>query len=145
MKRNDERKFYILSTVTIIAILTVIIIFLAGIFAAGIMIVFNTIKKQPQKVIEAEVEEEEVESDTKVTISIDEWIGWKTLIDANGGLITAPDSNSLIKGDVQGAGYTVNQYAFLQSKFKDEGIGNRHSDMLPKRGPSDRICSTNVP
>lgn len=75
-----------------------------------------------------------------VRISIDEWIGWQSLLDANGGLKTAPDSinarngiyveyvvmndattssAALISGDLQGAGYTVNRYAFLQSKFDE--------------------------
>ena len=78
-----------------------------------------------------------------VKISIDEWIGYQNLLDANGGLTTAPDSinakngisieyvimndasassNALISGELQGAGYTVNRYAFLQSKFNDAGI-----------------------
>ena len=74
----------------------------------------------------------------KVKISIDEWIGYQNLLDANGGLVTTPDSlnakhgiyveyvvmnnatdssNALISGEIVGAGYTVNRYAFLQSKF----------------------------
>ncbi len=78
-----------------------------------------------------------------VKISIDEWIGYQSLLDANGGLTTAPDSinakngisieyvvmndasassNALISGELQGAGYTVNRYAFLQSKFDDAGL-----------------------
>ncbi len=75
-----------------------------------------------------------------VRISIDEWIGWQSLLDANGGLRTAPDSinarnginveyvvmndattssAALISGELQGAGYTVNRYAFLQAKFDE--------------------------
>ena len=78
-----------------------------------------------------------------VKISIDEWIGWQSLLDANGGLTTAPDSenakrgisveyvvmndasassNALISGELQGAGYTVNRYAFLQSKFDEAKV-----------------------
>ncbi len=78
-----------------------------------------------------------------VKISIDEWIGWQSLLDANGGLTTAPgsendkrgisveyvvmndataSSNALISGELQGAGYTVNRYAFLQSKFDKAGV-----------------------
>lgn len=78
-----------------------------------------------------------------VRISIDEWIGYKSLLDANGGLTTAPgsifdklglnvefvimndytaSSTSLISGDLAGAGYTVNRYAFLQSKFNNAGV-----------------------
>ncbi len=78
-----------------------------------------------------------------VRISIDEWIGWQSLLDANGGLKTAPDSinarnginveyvvmndastssAALITGELQGAGYTVNRYAFLQSKFDQANV-----------------------
>lgn len=79
----------------------------------------------------------------EINISIDEWIGWKSIIDANGGLKTAKgsiydklgikvnisvindanqSSNALIKGSIDGAGYTVNRYAFLQPKFKENNV-----------------------
>lgn len=78
-----------------------------------------------------------------VRISLDEWIGWKPLIYANGGLTTSKDSinarnginveyvvmndagtssNALISGELQGAGYTINRMAFLQSKFDEAGL-----------------------
>lgn len=81
-------------------------------------------------------------SDT-INLSLDEWIGWKSIIDANGGLTTQPDSiydklgikvtinvindatqssNALIKGDLNGAGYTINRMAFLSKKFTDSGV-----------------------
>ena len=65
---------------------------------------------------------------------------WKSIIDANGGLTTQPDSiygklginvnlkvindatqssNALIKGDLNAAGYTINRTAFLSKKFKE--------------------------
>src|SRR5690606_18675263 len=76
-------------------------------------------------------------------ISLDEWIGWKSVIDANGGLKTqngsifdqlglevelhiindaTQSSNALIKGEIDGAGYTVNRYAFLYPKFTENGV-----------------------
>lgn len=82
-------------------------------------------------------------AENPVKISIDEWIGWQSLLDANGGLVTAPDSlnakngvyveyvvmndasassAALISGELQGAGYTVNRYAFLQEKFDQAGL-----------------------
>ena len=82
-------------------------------------------------------------SSEKVRISLDEWIGWKPLIYANGGLMTTADSinarngisveyvvmndatvssSSLISNELQGAGYTVNRYAFLQNKFDEAGV-----------------------
>lgn len=78
-----------------------------------------------------------------VKISIDEWVGWQSLLDANGGLTTAPESinakngisieyvvmndastssAALISGELNGAGYTVNRYAFLQEKFDEAGV-----------------------
>lgn len=80
---------------------------------------------------------------SKIAITLDEWIGWKSLLDANGGLTTksgsiydkmglnvefiisndaVASSNMLIKGDTEGAGYTVNRYAFLNQKFKDSNV-----------------------
>ncbi len=79
----------------------------------------------------------------KIIITLDEWIGWKSLLDANGGLTTksgsiydkmglnvefiisndaTASSNMLIKGDSVGSGYTVNRYAFLNQKFKDSKV-----------------------
>lgn len=84
--------------------------------------------------------------DTKnstINLSLDEWIGWKPIIDANGGLTTQKDSiydelginvnikvandaaqtsNALIKGSLNGAGYTINRTAFLSKKIKDSGL-----------------------
>lgn len=81
-------------------------------------------------------------SDT-INISLDEWIGWKSLLDANGGLETqsgsiydkmglkikfnvisdaTQSSNALIKGDLQAAGYTINRYSFLYPKFTDAKV-----------------------
>ena len=79
----------------------------------------------------------------EVVISLDEWIGWKPLLYANGGLTTTADSINarngirvryvvmndantssagLISGELQGAGYTINRYAFLQEKFDAAGV-----------------------
>lgn len=82
-------------------------------------------------------------SDGVINVSLDEWIGWKSVIDANGGLETTKgsiydelglkvkihiindanqSSNALIKGDIDGAGYTINRYAFLYPKFIDNKV-----------------------
>lgn len=82
--------------------------------------------------------------DTKtINLSLDEWIGWKPIIDANGGLTTQADSiygklgikvnisiindatqssNAIISKKLDAAGYTINRTAFLSSKFKTAGI-----------------------
>lgn len=78
-----------------------------------------------------------------VRISLDEFIGWKSLIYANGGLVTTADSinakngikvqyiiendasvssDKFISGDLQGAGYTINRLSYLQSKFDEAGV-----------------------
>lgn len=78
-----------------------------------------------------------------INISLDEWIGWKSIIDANGGLSTAKgsiydnlgiklnisiindatqSSNALISGNLDAAGYTINRTAFLSNKFKNAGV-----------------------
>lgn len=80
--------------------------------------------------------------DKAINLSLDEWIGWKPIIDANGGLTTQPgsiyddlgvtvnisvindatqSSNALIKGSLDAAGYTINRTAFLSQKFKEAG------------------------
>lgn len=82
-------------------------------------------------------------NDTTINLSLDEWIGWKPIIDANQGLTTQPgsifdqlgikvnihvindaeaSSNALIKGDLNAAGYTLNRTAFLSGKFADAGL-----------------------
>lgn len=82
-------------------------------------------------------------SNQTIKLSLDEWIGWKSVIDANGGLTTQPgsiydnlginveinvvndatqSSNALIKGDLIAAGYTINRTAFLSNKFKEAGL-----------------------
>lgn len=77
-----------------------------------------------------------------INLSLDEWIGWKSIIDANGGLSTKEgsiydklginvnisiindanqSSNALISGKLDAAGYTINRTAFLSNKFKEAG------------------------
>lgn len=82
-------------------------------------------------------------SEDTINLSLDEWVGWKSIIDANGGLSTAKgsiydklgikvnisiindatqSSNALISGSLDAAGYTINRTAFLSQKFKDSGV-----------------------
>ena len=83
------------------------------------------------------------ENEETINLSLDEWIGWKSIIDANGGLSTkkgsiydklgidvnisiindaTQSSNALISRQVDAAGYTINRTAFLSKKFKDAGL-----------------------
>lgn len=80
------------------------------------------------------------ESDNVLNLSIDEWVGYKSIVDANGGLNTQPgsiydqlgikvnisiindatqSSNALIAKDIDAAGYTINRVSFLSKKFTD--------------------------
>jgi NitT/TauT family transport system substrate-binding protein len=82
-------------------------------------------------------------SEDTINLSVDEWIGYKSILDANGGLTTQPgsiydnlgvsvnisvindatqSSSALISGDLDAAGYTVNRTAFLQNKFATAGV-----------------------
>lgn len=97
----------------------------------------STEKPEPSK------KSEESKQENEINLSLDEWIGWKSIIDANKGLTTQPgsiydnlgikvnihvindatqSSNALIKGDLDAAGYTINRTAFLSEKFKTAGI-----------------------
>ena len=83
------------------------------------------------------------DNDTTINISLDEWIGWKPIIDANNGLSTADgsiydelgikvnisiindatqSSNALISGNLDAVGYTINRTAFLSQKFKEANV-----------------------
>lgn len=78
-----------------------------------------------------------------INLSLDEWIGWKPIIDANGGLSTqegsiyddlgikvnisiindgTQSSNALISKKLDAAGYTINRVAFLSDKFKNANL-----------------------
>lgn len=80
-----------------------------------------------------------IKNDDAIDISLDEFVGWSPIFLANGGLTTQEgsiydqlglkvnihvindadqSSNALIKGSLDGAGYTVNRTAFLSNKFK---------------------------
>lgn len=132
----------------ILGILVVLLI-IGGLFATGFgQKAINFAKKDVGSVFSKNDSSDEMyakageikKEDGTINISLDEWVGWKSIIDANGGLRTAKDSiydklgiklnisvindatqssNALIKGDLDGAGYTVNRYSFLYSKFKE--------------------------
>lgn len=75
--------------------------------------------------------------DATINLSLDEFIGWKSIIDAealgyyddegidvNINVINdaTQSSNALIKGDLNAAGYTINRTAFLSNKFSEAGV-----------------------
>ena len=130
----------------------VIFLVLIALLSGGVFALFKTgVIKMPDNkktVISQNTKKDKATNTSKPTsngsmemsISLDEWIGWKSIIDANGGLTTQPgsiydelglklnisiindgdqSSTAVIKGDLDGAGYTVNRYAFLLNKFKE--------------------------
>ncbi len=123
--KNSNRKH--LAEMMVHAVLVIAIVF-AGVFAIDLI----KGKDEPKEYINNSI--------PKVRISFDEFAGWNGLLYANGGLTTkegsinakngiyveyvimnnANDSSAaLINGDIVGAGYTVNRYSFLQSKFDE--------------------------
>lgn len=75
--------------------------------------------------------------DATINLSLDEWIGWATIlqaeangyyeaegIDVNINVVNdaTQSSNALIKGDLNAAGYTINRTAFLSNKFTEAGV-----------------------
>lgn len=145
----------------------VVFVVIAAILTAGVLAAAKfmpeeivkevSAKKDPVQspgVVYAENNKAETKADTKkpnqtteqsnvINLSLDEWIGWKPIIDANQGLTTQPgsifdklgvkvnihiindadaSSNALIKGDLNAAGYTLNRTAFLSGKFEDAGL-----------------------
>jgi len=123
-------------------IIIIFVLILVGMF--GVSVILNKVDKNDTEPTTTEPKASSTVSATKdVIISLDEWIGWKPLIYANGGLTTTSDSinarngikvkfvvvndanvssESLIANEIQGAGYTVNRYAFLQKKFDDAKV-----------------------
>lgn len=85
-----------------------------------------------------------VAEDVTINLSLDEWVGWETILFANGGEFETTkgsiydelginvkihiindaeaSSNALIKGDLNAAGYTLNRTAFLSNKFTNAGL-----------------------
>jgi NitT/TauT family transport system substrate-binding protein len=143
------KRFKLKKSAKIAFILIAILAIVGGLFATGFgQKVLNFAKKDVSSVFNKNDSTDDMykkageikKEDGTINISLDEWVGWKSIIDANGGLHTAKDSiydklgvklnisvindatqssDALIKGDLDGAGYTVNRYAFLYNKFQE--------------------------
>lgn len=110
-------------------------------------LIYNSFKEikynGPVGTIVNDVSELKPNDNNAVRITLDEWIGFESMIKANGGLETTPDSfygkkglniefvitndadvssMALVKGETVGAGYTVNRFAFLENKFKESNV-----------------------
>ncbi len=140
----------------LISLILAIVVVVGVVFGLKSGLIKNDIKdKKTNKEVNAVLNDTETSDDpdtvmttdkksaSTINVSLDEWIGWKSIIDANGGLTTqkgsiydqlgidvnisvindaTQSSNALIKGDLDAAGYTVNRTAFLSTKFKKAGI-----------------------
>lgn len=143
------RRFRLTVASKILIVLVVIAALVGGIFGATKAGFIKTSKKSDKVTVAVNADEDgnvintQKESNDTINLSLDEWIGWKEIIDANGGLSTQPgsiydklgikvnisvindatqSSNALIKGSLDAAGYTINRTAFLSTKFKEAGV-----------------------
>ena len=149
----STKRFKLTKAAKILIFVLIVAIIGGGVFA-GIKTGFvktDKIKDITGKKTEATVEADEdgnvintsKDDEKTINLSLDEWIGWKPIIDAAGGLSTQPgsiydklgikvnisiindatqSSNALISGSLDAAGYTINRTAFLSKKFADAGV-----------------------
>lgn len=144
----STKRFRLTKTAKIMIFIVIIALLGGGVFLGlktGIVKTSNNTNNETEinntsKNSTATVKNDTETDDATINISLDEWIGWKSIIDANGGLTTQPNSifgklgidvnihiindatqssNALIKGDLNAAGYTINRTAFLSNKFVD--------------------------
>lgn len=138
------RRFRLTKAAKILLLLILAVLVGGGIFA-GLKTGFIKSSKPIQGAITAKKDDNKkpvantkpaAVTDKTINLSLDEWIGWKSIIDAeytgiydrlgidvNINIINdaTQSSNALIKGDLNAAGYTVNRTAFLSQKFADAG------------------------
>lgn len=141
---RKAKRFKLTKAAKVLILLVVVAAIGGGVFAG-----LKTGVVKPDKELAALMDDDgnvintEKASEDTINLSLDEWIGWKSIIDANGGLSTAEgslyddlginvnisiindatqSSNALISGNLDAAGYTINRTAFLSQKFKDAGV-----------------------
>ena len=141
---RKAKRFKLTKAAKVLILLVVVALIGGGVFAG-----LKTGVVKPDEELAALMDDDgnvintEKTSEDTINLSLDEWIGWKSIIDANGGLSTAEgsvyddlginvnisiindatqSSNALISGNLDAAGYTINRTAFLSQKFKDAGV-----------------------
>lgn len=137
------KRFRLTKVAKILIVVLVVALIGGGVFA-GLKTGLVTSKNKTIAKVKADKEGNviniEKTDDKTINLSLDEWIGWKPIIDANGGLSTkegsiydklgvsvnisiindaTQSSNALISGKLDAAGYTINRTAFLSQKFKE--------------------------
>lgn len=153
------KRFRLTKTAKIMIFVLIIALLGGGVFAGLKTGLVKTNSKSDQKVetssnsVDSNVDtsNKEITTNTNsksettnvINLSLDEWVGYATILQANGGLTTQPgsiydqlgikvniniindatqSSNALIKGELDGAGYTINRLAFLSSKFSGANV-----------------------
>lgn len=134
------KRFKLTKGAKILAVVLAVVLIIGGV-AVGLKtgVVKNDIKVDADGNV---INTNKSSADT-INLSLDEWIGWKSIIDANGGLSTekgsiydklgikvnisiindaTQSSNALVSGKLDAAGYTINRTAFLSQKFKESGV-----------------------
>ena len=151
---KKAKRFRLTKAAKILIMVLIVALIGGGIFAGVQTGVIQTKKDKKESIVaktddtdtnkenSANKDNKTADDDTTINLSLDEWIGWKSIIDANGGLTTqsgsiydklgvkvninvindaTQSSNALIKGDLNAAGYTINRTTFLSKKFTDAG------------------------
>lgn len=154
------RRFRLTKTAKILIMLVVIVALMGGAFAAvktGLVKTDNKTKTEVETLVNKDDSKTNTNnetnknnnvvnnksdskvdtSDATINLSLDEWSGWKSIIDSaalgyydaegidvNINVINdaTQSSNALIKGDLNAAGYTINRTAFLSNKFSEAGV-----------------------
>lgn len=142
-----KSKRFRLTTASKILIMILIVVLIGGGVFAGLKTGIVKTKKSATLSVNADKDGNVINTDKKendtINLSLDEWIGWKPIIDANGGLSTqkgsiydklgvnvnisiindaTQSSNAMVSGKLDAAGYTINRTAFLSEKFKEASM-----------------------
>ena len=145
------RRFRLTKPAKILSLILIIAVVIGGVFAGvktGVVKtsgsgVIGSLKNGKTGKVKADKNGNVINTDKKnkdtINLSLDEWIGWKPIIDANGGLSTqkgsiydkaginvnisiindaTQSSNAMVSNKLDAAGYTINRVAFLSEKFK---------------------------
>ena len=134
------KRFRLTKGAKVLAVVLAIVLVIGGV---GVGLKTGIVKNDIKVDADGNVINTEKTSEDTINLSLDEWIGWKSIIDANGGLSTekgsiydklgikvnisvindaTQSSNALVSGKLDAAGYTINRTAFLSQKFKESGV-----------------------
>ena len=145
----SAKRFRLTKTAKILIMILIIALVGGGVFAGVKTGIVKTDKKQNvasndlntnvnEDIFDGSNVNDKEDNDNTMNLSIDEWVGYipivkgeaagiyeKYGIDLNLYVINDSNqsSNALIKGELDGAGYTINRVAFLSEKFSNANFG----------------------